>query len=223
MRTTPHSRDAECEAPPWLTTVVEVVAHELGNHLTALSFMSEVLLDQPGVEGGRDAENVRTLVSQAASLVRTLTWVAAGATPPVGLDARDAATELQPLLHRLVAGDLRVETSSDAAPLFVSRSRLVRALIELVLAGRACLSRDAAIVVRVFRDQESTHDPCVCIAVEGRAGDAAPPALAELPFASDLASREDGAVRVRSLPCARAQLALVLPLDVDDAALHAAR
>ncbi|RIL04909.1 MAG: hypothetical protein DCC71_12380 [Proteobacteria bacterium] len=226
MRTRRLAHDSHCcEAPPWLAAVVEVAAHELGNHLTALSFLSEMMRGEPGPERSEhDAENVHALIAQSASLVRALTWLSTRATPPVALDAREAALELEPLLQRLANGALRFEDTGEAAPLFVSRSRLVRALIELVLAARAHASSSEPIVVRIGREEAGADgEPAVRIAVEGRASDAPLPAASDLPSARDLAELADGSVCVRTLPDARAAFSLVLPLDAGEAPVAGAR
>lgn len=170
---------------PWLPQITAVIAHDLGNAMTAVAFGVDAM---GGDAQGVEHDEMRSALARASSLVRLLARLSAAAsTPLVRLDVREVVADVAPVLQRIAQGSLRVELPEAPAPIIARRSDVERALIELVLAvGTPADASD--VLLAVERESEGG----IRIALEAAASDVETPL--ELSRAHELAEACGGSL-----------------------------
>jgi signal transduction histidine kinase/DNA-binding LacI/PurR family transcriptional regulator/ActR/RegA family two-component response regulator len=119
------------------------VAHDFNNLLVVINGYSQMVLD--GLEAGdptrADVEQIRIAGERAAGLTRQL--LAFGRrqpNQPIVLDLNEVIGQVEPMLRRLIAEDVAIETTLGAAPPFVT---VDRGQIEQVIVNLAVNARDS--------------------------------------------------------------------------------
>jgi signal transduction histidine kinase/ActR/RegA family two-component response regulator len=117
------------------------VAHDFNNLLVVINGYSQMVLD--GLEAGdpkrADVEQIRIAGERAAGLTRQL--LAFGRrqpNQPIVLDLNEVIGQVEPMLRRLIAEDVAIETILGAAPPFVTvdRGQIEQVIVNLVVNAR---------------------------------------------------------------------------------------
>jgi hypothetical protein len=189
--------DARPAGPPWIGEVAAIVAHELGNATTALTFALDLLAERPLAAGDRD--ELRALLDRASALIRLLARLTSRGTAPAAIDLRAVVTDAEPVLARFAGRRLAVTVPPQAVRVVVERAALESALVEIV---RALGAGSGAVGIEVGADG----------ALRVEASGATPPEAASLPYARDFAAAHDAPFACRATPSGDAMAVLAIPL-----------
>lgn len=142
--------------PASIGEVAALAAHELGNAMMVLSFTADMLrTKRHGSSDLRDVEEMESVIAHASTVVGILGRLFAPPTPPIRLDLGHVIADAMPLLQRLGRRPIEISQLETPASVIASRSRVERALFEVVLAATRLdgLAGSARLVVEVAADE----------------------------------------------------------------------
>jgi PAS domain S-box-containing protein len=139
------------------------IAHDFNNLLTVISGNAQLLLldlvDHPGREA---AEEIATAAARAATVTRQLlAFSRQQVLAPEVLDVRSVVADIDPLIRRLVAENVAIETQTGAAESLVrvDRSQLEQAVLNLAINARDAMPDGGRLTITVANVDLVEGDP----------------------------------------------------------------
>jgi PAS domain S-box-containing protein len=139
------------------------IAHDFNNLLTVISGNAQFLLqDLVGHPGREAAEEIATAAARAATVTRQLlAFSRQQVLAPEVLDVRSVVADIDPLIRRLVAGNVEIETKTGTSESLVrvDRSQLEQAVLNLAINARDAMPDGGRLTITVANLDLAEDDP----------------------------------------------------------------